>query len=351
MPALERAALEGQDHLELRLRMAKHLQRCVGFDVACVATLDPVTAMWTQCTPVGMERDPGFERLTFEAEYRHADVATLAELVTRPRPSAVLSIETEGKLETSPRYRLAFEPFGMSDELRLVLVDAHVPWGVIHLLRGSGARFGAEEAEALASLSTPFARLLRHSLLRTATQATESGLASPPGLVVLDAHDRVADVSEQAAALLGGVSDESLPQAAYALAAQIRAGKTASASLAGAAGGVLRLHGTRLGDRVAIMIERARALELADIVVRALGLTAREREVVREVARGRSTKEISSALGIKEWTVQDHLKSIFAKTGVTTRQELVAALFFGHWEPEHARMGTPSVYGHYLKPR
>jgi len=64
--------------------------------------------------------------------------------------------------------------------------------------------------------------------------------------------------------------------------------------------------------------------------------------------RGLSTKEIASRLGITEWTVQDHLKSIFAKANVTSRQALVAALFFGYWAPHHERGALPSPGGHFL---
>ena len=37
------------------------------------------------------------------------------------------------------------------------------------------------------------------------------------------------------------------------------------------------------------------------------------------------------------WTVQDHLKAVFEKTGVSTRGELVARLFFEHFGP---RLGS-----------
>jgi DNA-binding CsgD family transcriptional regulator len=56
------------------------------------------------------------------------------------------------------------------------------------------------------------------------------------------------------------------------------------------------------------------------------GLTAREREVCREVIAGHSTADMASRLFISSNTVQDHLKSIFAKVGVRSRGELVARL-------------------------
>ncbi len=54
-------------------------------------------------------------------------------------------------------------------------------------------------------------------------------------------------------------------------------------------------------------------------------LTAREIEVLREIARGRANKEIASQLSISENTVKDHLKSILGKLHVAARTEAVTA--------------------------
>ncbi len=40
------------------------------------------------------------------------------------------------------------------------------------------------------------------------------------------------------------------------------------------------------------------------------------------MVEGRSAKAIASELVISPWTVQDHLKAIYAKTGVRSRSEL-----------------------------
>lgn len=52
-------------------------------------------------------------------------------------------------------------------------------------------------------------------------------------------------------------------------------------------------------------------------------LTAREVEVARAVAQGRSNKEVADALFISERTVKAHLGSIFDKLGVRDRLQLV----------------------------
>jgi DNA-binding NarL/FixJ family response regulator len=54
-------------------------------------------------------------------------------------------------------------------------------------------------------------------------------------------------------------------------------------------------------------------------------LTSREREVLAELAKGRSNREIARALGVSEKTVKAHVSSVLAKLGVQDRTQ--AALF------------------------
>jgi len=61
----------------------------------------------------------------------------------------------------------------------------------------------------------------------------------------------------------------------------------------------------------------------------AADLTVREREVLAQLAVGRTNKEIGSRLGITEKTVKTHLTSIFSRLGVMDRTE--AAL----WAMQH----------------
>ncbi|MEL7029971.1 MAG: helix-turn-helix transcriptional regulator, partial [Pseudomonadota bacterium] len=52
-------------------------------------------------------------------------------------------------------------------------------------------------------------------------------------------------------------------------------------------------------------------------------LSAREQAVLRSLIHGRTNKEISEVLGISQNTVKFHLKNVFQKLGVSSRQEAV----------------------------
>lgn len=113
------------------------------------------------------------------------------------------------------------------------------------------------------------------------------------------------------------------------------AGHAGSATAPTGDGRWLTFSATPLGDDLAVVVEQVRPQQLAEIIVRARGLTPRERQVVEQVVRGRSNRQIATSLALSEHTVQDHLKAVFAKFDVTSRNELVAALFFTHFAPLH----------------
>jgi DNA-binding CsgD family transcriptional regulator len=97
------------------------------------------------------------------------------------------------------------------------------------------------------------------------------------------------------------------------------------------------LHGaTLVGDgrrRIAIIVEPAHPARIVPLLMSAYGLTAREQDVTRLVLQGESTATIAERLVVSAHTVQQHLKSIFEKTGVRSLRDLVAKVFFSYYEP------------------
>jgi two-component system, NarL family, response regulator len=66
--------------------------------------------------------------------------------------------------------------------------------------------------------------------------------------------------------------------------------------------------------------------EVAGIIAEHMGedpLTQREIDVLKEIARGRTNKEIAELIGIGEETVKSHIKAIFSKLDVSDRTQAV----------------------------
>jgi DNA-binding CsgD family transcriptional regulator len=97
------------------------------------------------------------------------------------------------------------------------------------------------------------------------------------------------------------------------------------------------LHGASLvssgARRVAVIVEPAHPARIAPLLMSVYGLTEREQQVTRLVLQGNSTAEIAARLVVSAHTVQQHLKRVFDKTGVRSRRDLVAKVFFAHYEP------------------
>jgi DNA-binding CsgD family transcriptional regulator len=98
-----------------------------------------------------------------------------------------------------------------------------------------------------------------------------------------------------------------------------------------------RLHGSS-HTSIAVIIEPASPAEVAALIGQGHGLSRRETQVAALTARGLSTAEMAQHLSISANTVQDHLKSIFDKTGARSRRELVSHIFMDEYAP---RIGQP----------
>jgi DNA-binding CsgD family transcriptional regulator len=85
------------------------------------------------------------------------------------------------------------------------------------------------------------------------------------------------------------------------------------------------LEGERDGE-IAINLRAATAKETFDLLCRAYALSQRERTLVEMLVAGLDTRAIAKRLIVSPYTVQDHLKSVFEKTGIHSRRELLAKL-------------------------
>jgi DNA-binding CsgD family transcriptional regulator len=147
-----------------------------------------------------------------------------------------------------------------------------------------------------------------------------------PSVLLLDAADRVISADRAARkrlALLPGPGGDQAPGVMSFLAARARwdrDGGPATARMRALDGRWFVIDVSLLDDaasgNVAAVVQPAPGDVVLDNVLRAMGLSAREREVAALLAQGRPTKSIAAMLGLSPWTVQDHVKAVYAKTGV-----------------------------------
>jgi DNA-binding CsgD family transcriptional regulator len=336
------------------------LQRLVPFAASCWLSLDPAT-----CLPTShASRTFGFSHLMqlVNNEYFEDDVNRFESLAHARCPVGTLSQSTGGHLRGSARYVEFLAPNGYAgDELRAVFRGGDVAWGAVALHRREGT-FDQDEIRLVADLSGVIADGIRRAILRTALAAGRG--PEPPGLIVLRGDDTVDSLTPSASRLLSDVVDstvvsEAVPLTVVSVAQQARRSvsgtseQVASVRLPRRTGGWLGLDASLLDDdprgRVAVIISAAREPEVASLIVQAYGLSPREREVTGLVLRGRSTHEIAEAIHVTQYTVQDHLKSIFEKVGVSSRRELVAQLFLQQCAPNLAAGTSPGPNGWFVE--
>ncbi len=89
-----------------------------------------------------------------------------------------------------------------------------------------------------------------------------------------------------------------------------------------------------------MIVQEAAPADVAPLIMAAYGLTDRERTISALVCQGMSTRQIAGRLHLTADTVQDHLKSVFDRTGVHSRGQLVATIFERDYLP-HAIAGDP----------
>ncbi|WP_084965998.1 helix-turn-helix transcriptional regulator [Thermoactinospora rubra] len=350
--AVARVTASATDSVAAFCAVTPALRAAVPADTWCGITLDPATMLTTG----GAHHEglpPAVLPRLLAIEYGEADVMLFTDMARQDPPVGVLREATGKRPERSVRYRDVLEPSGMEHEARLVFRDGRQAWGALVLMREPGSPpFGPDEAEFLTELSAPLARMVRQALLRG--EVERGGLPDGPGLLILSPDHAVESVTPTAERWLADLVElrpdgAPLPYPVFSLAAQAAADDSGQAARARArtrSGMWLTLHAWRLaGSRVAVTLELSQPHELTALVLDACGLSAREREVAQLALLGYSTAEIAGALFVSPYTVQDHLKAVFDKTGVRSRRELAAQLFFRHYLPRIERSAPVAANG------
>ena len=344
---IERVCRANLDAETFRHEVMLLLRRAVPFDSLCWPLLDPDTLLPfepTSYNPIGM-----LDHLrVFELDYQMEERASLIALSQSRKPLTTLSIEAGGDFTQSLAWAEILRPHSLGDEMRVMLTANERCWGCLILYRARSARpFTSNEETFMQRLIHPVATGLRQTIGSPPLVTT---MPSPgPGVVVLGTDLRPMSMTPLAQQWLRelwpqGLGDhQPLPPLLFALIARLEAIEknyvpaswVPRVRMRSSAGcwfvlQVERLASSPLPDTFALTIQPAPAAQMQLLLLQAFALTKRERELTLLVLQGLSTAEIAAALHISVYTVQEHLKAIFAKVHVRSRRELVARLGMGY---------------------
>ncbi len=309
----------------------------------CWYTLDPASLLITSHVNEQMAQFPS-EWL--DAEYVEDDVNQLATVARSTSGLSTLHDATGGDPSSSPRWHENSKLGGDQELIAALRTRTGEVWGALGLYRSvDQPLFDDADKAFVRALAPHLAEGARRALLLG--QALDPDGPDAPAMVVLDVDGRLASATAGVEELLERMpdGDESrLPTAVLAVAARARERESLHPSIAVAMARVrttdgrwLVLHGASMvpadSGQVAVILAPAHPARIHPLLASVYGLTGRERDVTRLVLEGSSTQQMADELVLSPHTVQQHLKSIFDKTGVRSRRDLVGKVFFTHYEP------------------
>ncbi|TDD49287.1 LuxR family transcriptional regulator [Kribbella antibiotica] len=339
---LQAAAAAGLGWEDFCLTAAELLERAIPNDGICLGPADPATSLLVGRVKTQME---GADEQAFLAhEYGADDINRFSDLAQRDVGVSILAEATHGRPELSPRHQLMMSEAGLEHEMRGTLRSEARMWGFYTIYRHSGrSGFSPAEAEFMHRLEPIMAAGLRRGLISSDLQTKQRSYGA--AVVIVNAADQViwaTEAAEERVTDLGGEMWSRLPVAVQVVVSAARGipgqpPQLPHVRLRTRSGQWVSVHAAPVRGPdgvtpdIAVTIENAGAAAIIPLVVAAYGLTERERSVVQQVLGGASTQEIAGRLIMSPYTVQDHLKAVFGKTGVSSRRELQSRIFFEHY--------------------
>ncbi|GII01520.1 hypothetical protein Pta02_35280 [Planobispora takensis] len=328
------AAAEAATPAELGIVLSQMVGRVVPHDGYLLAGLDPLAGTGCLVTAAHGNNGMAHRRLEID-EAAGRDLHSPAALAA-PAPAGVPGDSGLPRERHNERLHEIMAEAGSGSELRLLLKTGGRVWGMLGLLREPFHRpFSPDDALRAQRLSAPLAHALKRHVTGRPLRPVRSDLA--PGLIVVDGHDTVRAASATAHDWLQRLGSQQCGRHADDPYGHIRNIVSAARRDNGEAlarlpemDGWIELRGQLIGDpqaaEVVVTVQPASGTTLLSAITAWYDITPKEHLVVRHLLDALPSKQIAKRLGVSQHTVHDHLKSIYRKTGVSGRDELLAGL-------------------------
>jgi DNA-binding CsgD family transcriptional regulator len=332
-------AAESNDRT-LRLALLEEIRSVVDFDAYAWLLTDPETSVG--CAPLADV--PSLAELPRLIRLKYLSTVNRWTVLDDP-PVSTLHARTGGDLTKSTLWRELLSNYDVGDVASAVFRDQFGCWGFLDLWRtGPTGRFYEAETAFLAGIAAPVTTALRRAQAGTFLAPTVNDDPRPLGPVVLLLSSvleilRETPASDQYLRLLVPPEHDRppIPSTAYNAGAQllaVEAGIDAndpSARMHLTRGLWVTVRAARIGTSgapggqdIAVTIETTSPTERLAVFARAFGLTRRETDLLEHLATGIDTRDLARRTFLSEYTVQDHLKAIFAKTSTRNRRSLLS---------------------------
>lgn len=343
---LQEADLRKMERVAVDVETAGDVRAYAEAAVMGLLQLIPTDLSYTFCE---LRQEPFVKGLTFES----SDTGERPELdealarYWRQSPTSSISVGARGgvfrwsdliarqDLERLDIYQQAFHPRGEDHVVKVAFRSQPLESHAIMLCR-TGSDFDDREVAMLRVLY-PTLRAARDALrARASARALEDVLnAGGIGVIHLRRGATSVDLLGSAEAMLREWfqhAGTSLPATIEAwLASQLGArpldpGEPLVLRRGDRTLSIRLLRAADAGEPDQLLLQQRQA-HGSDDVARSLGLTSREIEVLRHVARGMTNQEVAETLFLAPTTVRRHLENIFSKLGTRTRTAAVAKAF------------------------
>lgn len=336
VPDLRAATAETATTAELGIVVSQWIKRFLPHDGYMLRGIDPLTG--AACF---LAKEHGYGAAFYRAleteEILGQEQHTVTSMMRSSRSVAVLAArDLPSSRNLSLEHERIMKATEVGSEMRIALTLGGRAWGVLVLLRERGGRpFTMAESLRATQLSGTLAAALRQHVASRFLRPVRN--APAPGVVLIDRHDTVSAVTgtgrewvSRLAPKSATVDDEELFAHIWNIALAARhPGRQALSRVPGPDGWIVlqaQPLGETLSGSIAVTIQPASSDVLLPAAAVLYGLTAREQAVIECALDGAAVKQIARILNISLHTVNDHLKSVYRKTGVNSREELIASL-------------------------